>query len=80
MIGVVVRDEDVAQPPAFFRERAPDGAGVRCVDGRSETGIAIVDEDAEVIAAANELMDIQPAYRSLRSCLAAPYLVFWRPV
>ncbi len=58
MVQMLVRHEDVGERPARLVELGLHGSGVGRVDRRRPAGGGIVDEDAEIVAPADELSDL----------------------
>ena len=56
MIGVMVRDQNVGEPPPLFGKRGFDRRGFRRVDRGRRAGGGIVQQDAEIVLQAHEKM------------------------
>ncbi len=54
VIAVVMRHQNIREPPAGLFERGLDRSGLRRVDGRRRAALRIVNEHAEIILQAGE--------------------------
>src|SRR5688572_30476637 len=63
MVSVMMRRENMGQRPASFGERAANGCGVGRVDGGRDAEFIVVDKDAEIVAAAEKLVNLQLRHR-----------------
>ena len=76
MVAVMMGREDAVESPVLRLEVLADRSELGRVDGRGDARIRVVDEDAEIVASAHELLDHQahclhlPVYRP-RLCLAS---------
>ena len=59
MIGMVVRHEDVGKRPARLREGGQNRPGLGDIDRRCRAGGGIVDEAAEIVLKAHELVNVK---------------------
>ena len=58
MVGVMMRDQDVGQAPAAFRQRSHHGRGFRRVDGGGRTRGGVVQQNAVIVFEADEEMGL----------------------
>ena len=56
VIAVMVRDQNIGEPPAGLRQRRLDRRRLRRIDGRRGAGLRIVDEHAEIVGQAGKQM------------------------
>ena len=59
-------DEDVGEGPTLLRQRLQNGRRLRHIDGGGGACGGIVDEDAEIVGQAGELMDLS-RHRTLQT-------------
>ena len=57
MVDVVVRRQDAVEPPAMFGKMVLDRLEFRRVDRGGLAGFGVVDENAEIVGLAAELVD-----------------------
>ena len=72
VIGVVVRVQDVRQPPTLRFELGRDRARIRRVHGRRRPGLGVVEQIAVVVREAREHVDDQLAHAAHYRTIAGP--------
>ncbi len=65
MVAVMMCSEDVREAPSLSGKRGPDRLGFRSIDRGGDAMRGIVDENAEIILAAEKLMDIERGHRAI---------------
>ena len=67
VIGVVMGDQNIGEPPAGFFQRRLDRSGFRRVDRRRGAALRVVDQHAEIILQAGEQIGlgrhVSPSFR-----------------
>ena len=59
VVAVVVGGEDAVEPPALLGQPGADRCLLRCVDRRGKARGRVVDENAEIVGTAGELLDLE---------------------
>ena len=57
MVRMVVGDENIAEPPAFFDKRRVNRRRITRVDGRRRAGCGIMQQHTEIVARKAKLMN-----------------------
>ena len=58
VIGVMMCEQDVGEPPLVGFERGENGSGIRRIDSGRRARPGIVDENAVIVGEAGQLMDV----------------------
>src|SRR6266850_8112995 len=67
MIAVMMGSENMGERPSLFVQGAADRVGIGCVDGCGHPELIIVDKHAEIVAAAEKLVNLQLRHRIFSS-------------
>jgi hypothetical protein len=70
MVLMMMRRQDHGRRPAGALDRGQDRSFFRRVDQCRLAALRIVDEDAEIVLSAHELVDLQCHFRELQSVVA----------
>ena len=63
VVAMMMGGENMGERPPLFRQRPADRRGIRRVDGCRHAELIVVDKHAEIVAAAEKLVNLQLRHR-----------------